>query len=145
MTINVTAFFCEDVREEKSGTLSIVGILPDNVSVASVPGMLPKIGIYLRIHFDPENAPEDIVVNISEPSGEEYPMARFEPEIIADAVRNAKRFELPYAGLLFHAVAPAFQVRATGLISLKVQIDGQEHIAGAMNVHIEQPDAHASR
>ena len=30
--VSAVAIFCQDIREEKAGTVSIVGILPDNIS-----------------------------------------------------------------------------------------------------------------
>jgi len=37
MTFNCVGIFCEDIREEVGGTHTIVGVMPDNISVAGPP------------------------------------------------------------------------------------------------------------
>lgn len=43
------SIFCEDIRGEKSGQDTIIGIYPDNVAVEVLPFIFPKIGVYIRI------------------------------------------------------------------------------------------------
>ena len=56
--VNVMALFCEDIREEKDGVVSLIGIIPDNVNVdvnmsalPSEPSAPPKIGTVACTRF----------------------------------------------------------------------------------------------
>ena len=43
---------CEDIRDERSGTETLVGVLPDNVAIRGPRGVMPKLAVYLRIQID---------------------------------------------------------------------------------------------
>src|SRR5689334_701395 len=48
-------FFCEDIRQEVNNVDTLIGVMPDNVAIGkNVPGMIPKLGIYVRVHIEPE-------------------------------------------------------------------------------------------
>lgn len=42
---NAITFFCEDIREEKSGQTSLIGVFDDVVRVETLPTVVPKIVI----------------------------------------------------------------------------------------------------
>lgn len=42
---NAITFFCNDIREEKSGQVSLIGVFDDVVRVESLPTIVPKIAI----------------------------------------------------------------------------------------------------
>ena len=47
--ISVVALFCSDVRQEKGGTETIVGIFPDNVNLLTIPGAFAQMYVYVRM------------------------------------------------------------------------------------------------
>src|ERR1051325_5826552 len=63
-TLNGLAIFCADIRDEKGDTVTIVGIMPDNVKLQEpedtphsegvTKRMISKLSIYARLNFDPD-------------------------------------------------------------------------------------------
>jgi hypothetical protein len=49
--VSACALFCEDVRQEKTGGETLVGVMRDNLAMSSLPGVLPKLGIYIRMNI----------------------------------------------------------------------------------------------
>ena len=76
--ITAIALFCEDIREEQQGTSTIIGVLPDNLSVGPGPGFLPKLAIYLRIQIDHAVNVNTIRARIIFSDGRELDMAPFD-------------------------------------------------------------------
>lgn len=134
-------FFAEDSREEKSGATTIVGILPDRVAVPSVPGAMPKIAIYTRLHVPVETEINDASVWMRSPTGEETELSVFDAEMIksaqADSIANGSRF----FGLVSQAVASPFPVFSLGRFEVFVRSGGLEELTGALEVIIGEPDS----
>lgn len=62
LPFDAVTVFAEDVREEKQGTISLIGILPDILAIPNMPSALPKIAIYTRIHVPVESAIDGFTV-----------------------------------------------------------------------------------
>jgi hypothetical protein len=69
--ISIVALFCSDVRQEKGGTETIVGVLPDNVNLPSIPGPFAQICVYVRMHMRPSFRPAQIISRLMLPDGSE--------------------------------------------------------------------------
>src|SRR5258708_7688413 len=78
---NIVGLFCEDIPEEKTGH-TIIGIFPDNMNVAALPGALPKLGIYIRCHIDPRAKIKNLSAKLRFANGEEIPLASFDEAAI---------------------------------------------------------------
>lgn len=131
--MNVVGLFCEDVRQEVGGTVSIVGVLPDNVSVEQWPGVMPKLGIYLRVHMNPEHNPVGLVVKLRGPSGDVL-LGTIPPETIAEAKRSGLDKNQPICGIIFHAVATPWIMGEPGQLSLIFHVDGEDIVAAILNI-----------
>lgn len=136
MDFSTLALFCEDIREEKAGTETIVGIFPDNLSVPKVPGVFPKICVYLRIHVRPDFNPGSIVTYIKMSDGAVISESRMQGDVVEKALSSARATGLPYAGLITKFVMVQLRVNVPGRISALVNIAGREYVAGALNIQV---------
>jgi hypothetical protein len=133
MALQVVGFFCEDIREEKSGQDTIIGILPDNLQVGPTPGMIPKLGLYVRFVLDRDSPIKNISMRITAPGGQEMPMGEMD-QIIEQAKIEALTKEMPYAGLIAKAVISPFPVHAPGRIEAVVRVDGVDRVCAVLNL-----------
>jgi hypothetical protein len=134
---SVVAFFCEDIREEKSGMSTLVGVLPDNVNVSSLPFAFPKIGIYLRINMPADgDDPKSVIFWLTSPDPPQMQPTPIEPSVIEKARREAKEREAVNGGVITKIVIAPLQIRTAGRINLHVKIDDKEFIGGTLNVQL---------
>jgi hypothetical protein len=130
--------FCEDIREEKSGIRTLVGILPDNVYVGNIPGFLPKLCIYFHIHLDSESNVSSIKARLKFPGAPTIDVATFDA-LIEPTKADAKANGMPFAGFIATAAFVPTRVTQLGKIEAFVEVDGTEYICGALNLVQAQP------
>jgi len=116
--MNVVGVFCEDIREEKSGQSTLIGILPDNINVPPPPpptagraptGLIPKMGLYVRINLNlDEDDPGETTLKLLFQDGREIVLGIISPEIFIRSKAEAKSKGLPVAGILSSAVITPF-------------------------------------
>jgi hypothetical protein len=138
---SAVAIFCEDIRDEKAGGLSLIGVVGDNVGVPAlaegVPqeyqAILPKLCMYLRVNFDAENDPGEITVIIILPDGTVASQNVIAKEII-DQARATRLRGNPVAGLVTRLVMGNIAIPKTfGRITATVTIGSQVYVAGTVN------------
>ena len=139
---NAVGIFCDDVREDKGGH-TIIGTLPDNMIVNTVPGTLPKLAIYIRIHLDPTAEIRAVSSKLRFPDNSEVPLSSFEAPQIKKLQADAREKGTPYVGIISMAVAALFQIPAAGRILAIAEINGEEIICAALNIE-EQPTSSAT-
>jgi len=56
MDRSFTCVFCEDIREEKDGRVSLIGVFQKGhkIIVSDIPGVLPKFSIYIEVYTPAE-------------------------------------------------------------------------------------------
>jgi hypothetical protein len=133
---NAIGLFCEDVRENGR---SIIGIMPDHMEVNVIPGALPKIGIYIRVHLDPTDDVKSITAAIKFPDGNTSALGGFNTEQIQQTQRDTIAKGTPWAGFIITAVAAPFPIASVGRLLLIVKVDDQEMVCGSLNVIIPTP------
>ena len=135
MMYSAVALFCEDIREEKSGTDTIVGVFPDNVNVPTFPFTFAKIAIYLRINMPADSdSPKRIEYWLTSPDNIPFPRTPIEAELIERARRDAMERGSVIGGTISKAVIGFLQLKTPGRLNLVVEIDGRELVAGTLNV-----------
>jgi hypothetical protein len=132
--------FCEDIREEVGGTHTVVGVLPDNVNIGRLPGMLPKLGVYIRIHLDKEANPKTLKARMKVPGGTIFEIADF-GELIGPTKEQTEATNVPFAGLVAKSTFTPLPINQIGRIEAIVEVDGTEYICGVLN--LVQPEAAA--
>lgn len=141
MALNIVGFFCEDIREEKTGQITLIGILPDNISVPPIPAnapdgaraRMPKLAVYIRIHISPDENVRSMATKLVLSGGDEISLGEIDAAVIAQAKKEATDAGLPVAGIVHHAIMQGFAIptppeRLTGILT----VDGRNHTFGAL-------------
>ena len=140
--ISAVALFCQDIREEKAGTVSIIGVFTDNITVQKVPFAFPQMAIYTRINFPvSEEPPRIIAMRIVFADGREIDLATFDAELIQKARSESVAKGSAKAGLVATAAMAPVPIAQAGRINVIAKIDGQDSVCGTLNVQV--PDAKA--
>ena len=142
--IRALGLFCESVREEAGGTHTIVGILPDNMTLQKVPSALPKLSLYVRIVVEPGVDPGQMSIWLSFPNGEAREIQKVDPKLVEASRKAAKDDGGPLVGVIAHAAFPQFPVPAYGRITALLRTAKDEIVCGFLNVK-EPPPAAAGR
>jgi hypothetical protein len=147
---SAVCLICEDIREEKSGQDTIVGLFPDNLNIerASLPTgeravlpegtiiTLPRLAFYIRVHFSIESArPKAVFSRVVSNEGTVIINGEWTSEILNKAFDDAARAQMPFVGLVFKLVAARIPVALPGgKITAVVTVDGVDQVAGAVNI-----------
>lgn len=132
-TVNGIALFCEDIRPEVGGSVSLVGVMSDFIAVPSFPVTLAKLGFYARLFLPVEGAQPDMVVNVIEVEGGVVEIASFSETMIAKAQSEAKTQGNDYVGLIAQAVASPFTVNSPGHVIVELRHGTQITRLGNLN------------
>lgn len=130
------AVFCEDIREEKTGTQTLVGVYPDNLNIPKVPVALPKLAVYLRIALDPFVDADPISVWLISPKGEERKINDIDPKMVAQTQANIRKSGTPFATLISRIIAPAFPVTEHGRMKAVIRVGTEEIICATLNFQV---------
>jgi hypothetical protein len=143
MALQVFGIFCEDIRQEKSGQVSIIGSLPDNIQMPAPPdslkseevlkAVMPKLGLYLRLALPLKGSGKPMPIKLVMPDGSDLPLGDIDAELIAKARREARENNLPLAGIVFHALLEGFRIMP-GIISAVLDSEGKRYICAFLNV-----------
>jgi hypothetical protein len=107
---------CDDVRQEASGKISVMGIFADDIVVYSVPMVIPQLWFVTKWDIS-EGGFTEISLRIELPDGK--PMGPFHAQ--APQNLNNKRF------MLYLALFP-FQIQSTGDYKLYLTVDGRQEV-----------------
>jgi hypothetical protein len=136
--------FCEDIREELSGSHSIIGVMPDNINIQG-PGIrepggqliFPKMGFYVRANFETrQTAPRRIATEVRIPGREVMKLGVLGPETIEKAFADSATNNQPFVGVIFKSVVAPISISQSGIATLQIIVDGQEQICGTLNIRI---------
>ena len=143
IAISAVALFCEDIREERSGAITLIGIVGDNVVVPHRPkpesvGILPRLGIYVRVNFDATQQIEPPELTVRFPDGETLSSKKLTDEDVKEACSTAKLGN-PIAGLIFRIQAGNIPIKKLGRLTAEVTIGNETYLAGFLNLIDEMP------
>lgn len=142
--VSAITVFCEDIRVEKQNTNTIVGVLPDNIRVDGIPGVMPKIGVYTRLHFDIGFDPGPISIVLQYPSGEEDILTNIDPEILKLAKQDSINRNAPMYGVVSRSLKSPFPVDQEGRITAIVNVGDAKIISGILNFELSDKSAEAT-
>lgn len=126
--------FCEDVREEKSGQVTLVGIFADNLNVPEFPSAIPKLGMFMRVNMDPNNPPKEITSHLKTPWGPDMSLGHADSVLIKTAVDQSRANHLPVAGILMKTVISPFEIPSPGQAVVSITVDGKESVCAVLNL-----------
>lgn len=133
--------FCEDIREEKSGQSSIIGLFQEDIILNEpFPVRIPKFSASINIYVDAANPPKKLVISLFS-SWDVKPLIEIEQDLdlplASDDYRSRygkdelSRFEGEVPRLLVaNLVAPMLPVQQEGLIRIVGELDGERYILG---------------
>jgi len=149
-TTNVIALFCEDIREEKGGSMTLIGVFRDNINFAPQPdpsvidapdipkqgpealGMITKLWIFLRVNFDPNSRIKEAAIRLVMQDGKNESLGRISQESFDEARKSAKEKKNLLAGLITRVMLTTSVVKQ-GSIKVEVDMDGETYLAGSLN------------
>lgn len=129
------SLFCQDARDEIGGTISLVGIMPDNIIISSLPAALPKLVIYTRVNVDAYHDCGPIEVFLRTPEGQEIAPNVIEHDIIEKSAMEARQQGNPIIGLIARVEGAPFPVTAGRYLSI-IRSSGLEHVTGSISFSI---------
>lgn len=133
MPISAIALFCDDIREERSGAVTLIGIMPDNVEVPVIPGALPRVGVYIRVHLDPNAEPKPIDLFLAFSDGNQHQIGGFPIELIQKASADALSAGNPLAGLVANVIVSPFPAPQAGRALVTLSRSGETQVIGGLN------------
>ena len=143
--ISSVAMFAEDSREEVQGSISLIGILPDNVNMEMVDGqtaVLPKLVIYVRSVIDLRQGDlETLQVSLITPSGQISFQSTTEAGTMADHAAGSKSTDQPILTFITQIVAAPFPLLEHGQFRAVVKYGDYEQLAGILNVEATTSNA----
>jgi hypothetical protein len=147
--MDIVGLFCEDIREEKSGQITVVGLLPDNLNIAAPSKfpvgqehrdkprpVIPKLGLYVRVNLLRDETPKPMKIKLILHDKSEIALGEISAEIIATAKNQAAENGLPIAGIYSHAAIAGFQPTGSGQILAVVEEGPHRHVCGVLNLII---------
>lgn len=144
---NVMTVFCEDIREEKNETFTLIGVLPDTMNVSAPsdgdkagtsivdPSVRPltKLCVYTRVHFDPKKDIGEPSFRLILPNDQTVNLGLVEAAMIKKARDEAIANGNILAGVVGRAVLGGFQLPKLGVLKLEVDIGGKTYLGGSLN------------
>lgn len=135
--------FCEDIRQEKGETITIVGVLPDNIIInppssgaeagaAWTAGskLFSKLTIYARMNFDAASPAKPVSIYLKLANGQRNKIAYFDDQIINKARFEAQEKNSPLAGVVSITQLVGFKAEV-GVVIIEFEPDGHETVAVA--------------
>ena len=126
------ALFCDSVRQEKSGSESIIGVMSDNVNIAKVPSLIPRVSLYVRLQIDRDVDPNPIKILLSTPDGREEPIMDVDPTTVDKSRESARERDKPFGGVVCRVEMAPFHVPTYGRLGVIVQTKTERIIAGTL-------------
>ncbi len=131
--------FCEDIRAEKSGQETVVGIFLDELNVVLAEDLpdggtplMPKFGLYVRILLDVEAPPPRVGVRLVGPDGKLLSQLEVDEEVILNGQRKAQDREAPIAGIVVRLLAHGTSITSNGRFTAYASFDDEERIVASL-------------
>lgn len=131
--LSAIALFCEDAREEQGGLFSLIGVMPDNIEVPEIPGLIPKLAIYVRVNLEVGYNPRSLMLWLQGPNEVKHELTEFEADMIEKTRQQASADNNTIAGLQARAVSAPFPVFEEGRVQVILDVDGAEQVIGSVN------------
>ncbi len=141
---SAVALFCDDIREEKSGAVILIGIMGDNVSIPRPPdeadgmvGVIPRLCIYIRVNFDVSADVAPISFKVTMPDGSELDAGKIDERTIATA-KSTRDKGNPMGGVVSRLKLGGLMMNKLGRMTVEANVGGQVYLAGFLNFISEE-------
>ena len=126
--------FCDDIRHETSGKLTLVGVYSDSLVVSTLPATLPRLCLVARLLSPMNEAPSSVKLRIFR--GEELLQ-----EVVANEIAQPSRKKTVSAQVQivqFLVEFPAFEIATPCLLRVHAEVDGGEIYGAPLNIQVMQ-------
>lgn len=130
--IAAVALFCEDVREEKQGTESVMGVFPNAINVSGFPGELNRLALYVRIHVATTWDATDLRIYFRNTDDSLVELSVVEKSFVEATQKNAEQTGFSIAGLITKAIMPNFVVPKAGTVVAFLKCRDVDVVIGAL-------------
>lgn len=131
---DIVAVFCDDVREEKTGADTIVGVMKDSIRVSQLPGIAPKLFVYLRINATFDALSKQVSVRLDTPWGETIPLGEITDELADEARQTFEKHGAPIVTVIAKTEFVPFKFIRPGRLSVVATVGGVDRVVGTLNV-----------
>lgn len=142
--------FCEDVRNEASSQITLVGVFPGDITLSQVPIVIPKLGVVTKLNLPWDFSADTAVWKIYFPGDPaDAPGFQLEMnirELLAENRKNAPTLDIDDDVVLSHnfqqqIVLSPVQIKQSGYIKVRISVGDRLVKAGAVRVSIVTPTA----
>lgn len=146
MTIKGFATFCDDIRQEVGGKITLVGCYTGEMTVhGEAPATLAKLGFQARLVFPAQIAPKKIDVRVDFVPGDETlfeatlnipegehkkALGRVEPDGTGDEAQFV---------LIQHTILSPLEIPREGRIRVRAVVDGETVKLGSLRIRFDAP------
>jgi hypothetical protein len=134
MTISAIALFCEDIREEKAGTETLIGVMPSTLSVPSFPSGVPKLGIYCRVQFPVSLDDFAAEAFLTTSWGQRFAVGGFGQDLTAQAKSESMTIGLSFASVIIKGLMVPMPFPEPGRFEFILKIGHDERVCGALGI-----------
>lgn len=142
------SIFCEHIRQEAQGTLSLIGVMPDNININPAIGqapptegqaaLVPSLCIYTRIRMPLDREPRgSLSVQFSAPSGEVIFEEAVEKNFIDLSIIEAQGQGNEYVLIIQQASIANFPILQFGRYVVSVNYAGERYFSGALRISLQ--------
>lgn len=131
-TFCCTTIFCDDVRHELNGKVSLMGVYGGDMYVTDFPVTLPKICSFFELHIPPtlENNSADAVISVMKGAEKVGAVTLNIPPVSTEEPRHGKPYAFKRAlGIMEF---PSITFSEPTLMEVVAQVDGQSVVAGRL-------------
>ena len=131
---DIGALFCEDIRIEKNGQETLVGVLSDNIETPQFPIILPKLGVYLRTRFSTSFTLTTFSVTLVNSGGEEQLRIDYDSALIEKVYEEAREKGYPFAGFKSVSIIDQVPVRQESSLDLFSIVNGERYLCAQLRI-----------
>lgn len=126
--------FCDDIRYETSGKLTLVGVYSDSLVVSTLPATLPRLCLVARLLSPMKEAPSVVKLRILR--GED-PLQELVANEIAQPTRKPTD-NTQVQTVQFLLEFPSFEIAAPCVLRVHAEVDGGEIYGAPLNIQVMQ-------
>jgi len=130
--ISAITLFCEDIRHERNGIESLVGLLPDNISLPEFPSTIAKLGIYTRITFSAGEEPQPFELIVTDVLGTEISLTKVGSDDL-EKIRSSVSSDTKFFGLKSISTFINYSVPHEGSLHASIRFAGRNILTGGLN------------
>lgn len=115
--------YAEDVRQETTGQMSIIGAFQGGLRVPSVPAHLPKLAIISNLRIPSGKAPSSVRLEVHR-DGEVLQTIEPPPDFLQSVIKQTNAGQDEGCAIQFVIGFAGFPVPAAGKLEVRATIDG---------------------